>query len=157
MKGSRIVAFGLVAAAAAWIGSGHFFPHETGESRAAARPSEAVTQKPFRVAVAETQVVSHSSKLVLSGRTEAERKVMAIARTGGVITELKVRRGMRVEKDEIIAVLSDEAREAQVAQAEALVTQRRTELSAKRRLIEQGTMPRLDLVNLESQLKIAEA
>ena len=54
------------------------------------------------------------------------------ARTGGVLTELRVRRGARVQKGDIIAVLSDEAREAQVAQANALVTQRRTELEAKR-------------------------
>ena len=42
-------------------------------------------------------------------------------------------------------------------QARALVTQRSTELDAKRHLIENGTMPKLELVNLESQLKIAEA
>ena len=82
---------------------------------------------------------------------------MATARGGGVITELKVRRGSRVEKGDIIAVLSDEAREAQVVQARALLTQRKAELDAKRRLIEMGNMPRLDLVNLEAQFKAAEA
>jgi multidrug efflux system membrane fusion protein len=157
MKGSRITAVGLVAAAGLWIASGHFFPHHSGESRAAVRPSEAPAQKLFRVGAVETRVVPHNRKLVLSGRTEADKKVVVLARTGGVITELKVRRGSRVEKNEIIAVLSDEAREAQVAQAKALVIQRRTELDAKRRLIENGTLPRLDLVNLESQAKIAEA
>jgi multidrug efflux system membrane fusion protein len=57
----------------------------------------------------------------------------------------------------VIAVLSDEAREAQVAQAQAVVTQKRTELEAKRQLIMQGTLPRLQLVDLEAQLKAAEA
>jgi multidrug efflux system membrane fusion protein len=101
--------------------------------------------------------VPHSRRLTLSGRTEADKKVTVAARSGGVITELRVRRGSRVEKDEIIAILSDEAREAQVAQATALVNQRSTELEAKRKLIENGTMPKLDLVKLESELKIAEA
>jgi multidrug efflux system membrane fusion protein len=82
---------------------------------------------------------------------------MVTARTGGIVTELKVRRGDRVAKGDVIAILSDEAREAQVAQAEALVTQRKTEFEAKRKLIENGTLPRLELVNLESQVRVAEA
>jgi multidrug efflux system membrane fusion protein len=82
---------------------------------------------------------------------------MVTARTGGILTELRVKRGMWVKKGEIIAILSDEAREAQVAQAQAMVTQKRTELDAKRQLILNGTLPRLQLVDLETQLKSAEA
>ena len=37
------------------------------------------------------------------------------------------------------------------------VTQRRTEPEAKQRLIASGTLPKLDQVNLETQLKTAEA
>jgi multidrug efflux system membrane fusion protein len=157
MKASRITAVGLVAAAALWIASGHLIPHETGESRAAIRPGEADARKPFRVAVEQAQVVPHSRKLVLSGRTEADRKVMAVARTDGVLTELKVRRGQTVQQGDVIAVLSDEAREARVAQARALLTQRKTELEAKMKLVAQGTIPRLESGNLEAQYKAAEA
>ena len=157
MKASRITAAGLVATAGLWIASGYLFPHETGESRAAIRPAEVPAHKLFRVAVDEAKVVAHRRTLVLSGRTEADRKINVVARTGGILTELRVRRGDRVEKGDVIAVLSDEAREAQVAQAIALVTQRKTELEAKRRLIENGTLPRLDMVNLEAQHKAAEA
>ena len=157
MKASRIAAVGLVAAAALWVGSGYFMPHESQQSRAAVQPNEAAPEKLFRVAVATARAVPHSRKLILSGRTEADRKVMVTARTNGVVTELKVRRGAKVQKGDILAVLSDEAREAQVAQAQAMVTQRKTELEAKRGLIESGTLPRLNLVDLESQLKAAEA
>jgi multidrug efflux system membrane fusion protein len=157
MKGSRITAVGLVAAAGLWIASGHLLPHESAESRASVRPEEADAKKLFRVAVATTNVVQHSRKLLLSGRTEADRRVTVTARTGGVLTELKVKRGAVVKEGDVIAVLSDDARAAQVAQAEALVTQRRAELDAKRKLIATGAMPRLDLVNLEAMLKTAEA
>jgi multidrug efflux system membrane fusion protein len=156
MNASRLTAAGLVAAAIVWIVSGYLLPHESGESRASIRPSEAPA-KLFRVAVEPTSVEPHSRKLLLSGRTEADKKVMIVARTGGVLTELRVKRGDRVQKGDVIAVLSDEAREAQVAQAQAMVTQRKAELEAKRRLIETGTLPRLDLVNLEAQAKAAEA
>ena len=126
MNASRITAIGLVAAAALWIASGHFIPHESPESRASARPNE-TAQKLFRVGVQETSVVQHSRKLLLSGRTEADKKVMAFARTGGILTQLNVKRGSHVKKGDVIAVLSDEAREAQVMQAKALLEQRKIE------------------------------
>lgn len=157
MKGSRITAVGLVVAAVAWIASGHLLPRDSADSKAAIQPSRTETEAPFRVAVAEIGVVMHSPKLTLSGRTEADRKVMLVSRTNGVLTKLNVRRGRKVEKGDMIAVLSDEARDAQVAQAQALLGQRRTEYQAKKRLIDKGTLPKLDLVNLESQLKAAEA
>jgi membrane fusion protein, multidrug efflux system len=156
MKARHLTAIGLVAGAALWIASGHFLPHETPESRAAIQPPVAAPTL-FRVAVLESQLVPHQRKLLLSGRTEADKKVTLMARTAGVLTELRVRRGSRVEQGEIIAVLSDEAREAQVTQARALVDQRKIELDAKRRLIELNAVPRLELSSLEAQHKSAVA
>jgi membrane fusion protein, multidrug efflux system len=157
MKASRLTAVGLVAAAGLWIASGHFLPHESAESRAALRTGEGEAKKLFRVAVMTANEVPHSRRLTIAGRTEADRKVIITARTGGILTELKVKRGTWVKKGDVIAVLSDEARLAQVAQAEAVTTQKRTELDAKRQLIMNGTLPRLQLVDLEAQLKAAEA
>jgi multidrug efflux system membrane fusion protein len=155
MKASRITALGLVAAAGLWIASGHLLPRESAESHAAIRTTEAA-KKLFRVAVIETFAVPHSRKLTISGRTEADKHVTLSARTGGILTEFRVKRGTRVKEGDVIAVLSDDARAAQVAQAESLVIQRRTELEAKRKLIATGAIPRLDLVNLEAMLKAAE-
>ena len=157
MKASRLTGIGLIAAATLWIASGHFLPHQRAESGAAVRAGQSEANKLFRVAVATTSVVPHSRKLTIPDRTEADKRVTVTARTGGVVTELKVKRGMSVQKGEIIAILSDEAREAQVAQAQAVVTQKRTELEAKRALILNGTLPRLQLVDLEAQAKAAEA
>jgi len=157
MKARRLTAIGLVAAAGLWIASGHLIPHQSGESRVAVRAGDGAAKKPFRVAVATTTVVPHSRKLTIAGRTEADKHVTVTARTGGVLTDLKIKRGMWVKKGDVIAILSDEAREAQVAQAQAVVTQKRTELEAKRTLILSGTLPRLQLVDLEAQLKAAEA
>jgi membrane fusion protein, multidrug efflux system len=156
MIGSRITAVGLVAAAALWIASGHFMPHESAESRAAIRVDTNEARKLFRVAVMQTDETMRAGKLTISGRTEADKRVMLTARTGGILTELRVKRGTWVKEGDIIAILSDDARAAQVTQAKALVTQRQAELDAKRRLIATGAMPRLDQVNLEAQLAAAE-
>jgi multidrug efflux system membrane fusion protein len=155
MKASRLTAVGLVVAAGLWLASGHFMPH--GESNAAIRPSEAPTETLFRVAVLTADVTPHARKLHLSGRTEADRKVMITARTNGLLDQLKVKRGSVVKEGDVIAILSDEARVSQVAQARALLDQRRAEYDARRRLVEQGNLPKLDLGNLESQLKSAAA
>src|SRR5258708_15107587 len=157
MKASRITALGLVAAATLWIFSGHLLPRESAESNAAIRTNESEGKKLFRVGMTETSVVPHSRKLILSGRTEADRRVTLTARTGGILTELRVRRGTAVKAGDVIAVLSDEARESQVAQAKSLVMQRRAELEAKRPLIATGANPNLDLLNLEAQLEAAKA
>jgi len=157
MKAARFAAVGLVVAAVAWIASGHLFPHETAESRAAVRPAEAAQPKPFRVSVAEVRVEPRSRNLVLSGRTEADKKMMVTARGDGTITELKVRRGQFIKQGDVIAILSDEAREARVLQARAMLMQRKTELAARMKLVEQGTLPKLEAVNLETQYKAAEA
>ena len=75
MKASRLTAVGLVAAAGLWIASGHFLPHESAESRAAVRSGEGEAKKLFRVAVVGTTVVPHSRKLIVAGRTEADKRV----------------------------------------------------------------------------------
>lgn len=157
MKASRVTAVGLVVAAALWVLSGHLLPHEPTESQAALRTSEAKPEKRFRVAVIDTNVVPHSRKLVLSGRTEADRKVVTFARTNGLLQELRVHRGSRVKKDDIIAVLSDDARQAMVLQAKALLEQRTLELDAKRKLAQTNAIPRLDLNTAEAQHKTAQA
>jgi multidrug efflux system membrane fusion protein len=156
MKASRLVAIGLVALAAAWIGSGYLVHDERPESHAAIRPAQKA-ETLFRVSVLHSAQEPHARKLTLSGRTEADHKMMAVARTNGVVIKLNVRRGDHVKTGEVIAVLSDEAREAQVAQARALVAQRMAELDAKRRLAESGTIARLDLANIEAQAKAAQA
>src|ERR1051325_1687021 len=138
MKASRYAAVGLVAVAAAWIVSGHLGPQgKGGESAAANRPAEAPAAPLFRVSVIAAEVAPHVRQLYLSGRTEAEHKVMITARTNGLLEKLNVKRGQALKEGEVVAVLSDEAREAQVEQATALVNQRRTELEARRKLIEQ--------------------
>lgn len=157
MKAARLTAIGMVAAATLWIASGHLLPHDSAEGEAAVRANETRSQPLFRVAVTPAKLEPHNPTLTLSGRTEADRKVTVAARTGGVLTELRVKRGQHVAADEIIAVLSDDARLAQVAQAKALVEQRRAELEAKRSLITSGALPKLDLVSLEAQHKAAEA
>jgi multidrug efflux system membrane fusion protein len=153
MKGSRIAAVVIVLAAAGWIASGHF-----GDARTPPPPApQAAEAARFRVAVVPVEMQPHQRSLVLSGRTEADKRANAVARAPGLVVDLKVRRGSPVKTGDVIAVLSDEAREATVAQARAKLEQRRSETEAKMRLIRSGTLPALSQPQLEADLKAAEA
>ena len=153
---SRIAAVLIVLGVVGWLGSGRF-----GGAQSEAPATTASAQQPeaalFRVAVVPAEVVPPARRVVLSGRTEADKRAMAVARAAGVIQDLKVRRGSVVKKGDVVAVLSDEAREAQVLQAQARLVQRRQELGARLKLIEQGNLPALQRPQLEAELKSAEA
>ena len=156
MTGSRIAAILIVLAVAVWLGSGRFGGAQTEAPVATASVQQPEAQR-FRVAVATVSVVPHARRVVLSGRTEADKRAVAMARVAGVIQELHVRRGSAVKKGDVVAILSDEAREAHVLQARARLIQRRQELGARLKLIEQGNLPALQRPQLEAELKAAEA
>ncbi len=158
IKTSHVVAGILVVAATIWIASGvigrgdHVANPQAEPS--AATPGEHAR---FKVSVMEVKTEAHAPSLVVSGRTEADRRASAIARTSGVIVELKVRRGSIVKPGQVIAVLSDEARKSQMDQAKARLEQRQVELRARLKLIEQGVYPAINQSSLEAELRAAEA
>jgi multidrug efflux system membrane fusion protein len=154
MKASRVVAVLIVLGSAGWIASGTL---GQGAQKAATAPREAAPAARFTVAVAPVQVEPHARRIVLSGRTEADKRATAVTRASGVIVDLRVKRGSVVRKGDVIAMLSDEARESMVTQARARFEQRQTELKARLRLIEQGNLPALQKPQLEAELRAAEA
>src|ERR1044072_9003330 len=94
MNTSRVVAVVLIAAAAVWIGSGVMSKGEQVPDQKETKQPESVL---FKVRVASAAVEPHAPTLTLSGRTEADRRANAMARTAGVIIDLKVRRGSVVK------------------------------------------------------------
>lgn len=163
MIASRIASVAIVIGAVAWVASGQeVITKILGEPKAAVAaapaPEQAAEEESlFSVAVQRVLVVDHARAVTLSGFTRADRRAAAVTRAQGVVVELPVRRGDRVAEGDVIAVLSDEARESQVLEARARLEQRKAEYEAKSRLIENGTLPVLDRVELEANLKAAEA
>lgn len=153
MNWSRLTALFLVIAAIVWIGSGSI----GGKKEDPTANSVAVPSKPFAVSVLPAVIEQRSRKLTISGRTEADVRTMSVARTAGTVTAIHVRRGSIVTKGDVLAVLSDEARESNVKQAEARLEQRQKEFDAKRQLVESGFLAKLSLAQYEADLKSAEA
>lgn len=155
IKGGKLGAILLVLLAVLWIGSGMLFPHQEAPAATAAAQQQAAQK--FRVAVMTANAERYQPQLVLSGRTEADKKVSIVARTQAIVTELRVKRGDRVKAGDVLAVLTDDGRNAQLQQARALVQQRKAEYEARSKLIEQGNLPKLELNTIASQLRAAEA
>lgn len=157
MKPSRVVAVALVLGGAAWIGSGVLGRDAATRTAAVDTTRAPATVPKFKVAVVATQSVMHARRVVLSGRTEADKRVMAVARASGIVLDLKVRRGSQVKAGDVLAILSDEAREATVLGAKARLEQRRLESKARLRLIENGNLPAINRPQIEAELRAAEA
>ncbi|MEO8669056.1 MAG: efflux RND transporter periplasmic adaptor subunit [Bauldia sp.] len=163
-KPSRIIAVLLVLGAGAWIGSGLLLPHEgeqsaeTATAAASTPAAEEMPQVPLqKVAVTTAIAQRHERQVLLSCVTEADQRAIASARGAGVVTELKVKRGSIVKSGDTIATISDEGRMASVAQAKAVLEQRKAEYNAKKRLIDRGDQPRNDLPVIEAAVAAAEA
>jgi multidrug efflux system membrane fusion protein len=152
-KPSRIVAIGVVAAVVAWIATGVMSKSHTDEG-GPQPPAPVPVQK---VGVTMVTPEMHRREITLSCVTQADHKASAVARGAGVITSLAVSRGSVVKAGDVIGQLSDEGRQAAVAQAQALLDQRTAEYNANKKLIEQGNAPKNNLPALEAAVAAAKA
>lgn len=149
---ARVTALTVVLLTGLWIGSGYLRPSTF------APPAQTDSGKPaFRVNVADVGVSEHSRRYAITGRTQSDQRVIVSARTNGLVTRVAVRRGSLVKPGDLIAELSDEAREANVTQARARLAQRAAELEARESLAKRGNYPTLNLEQLRAEKQAAEA
>jgi multidrug efflux system membrane fusion protein len=156
LKPSRLIAYALVIGAVAWIGSSYLSGshEETTTAEAPAAKEEAPIQK---VAVADIETQPHRRSVIMSCVTQADQRAQAVARGAGVLIDLKVSRGDVVSAGDVVAEISDEGRESNVLQAQALLDQRMSEYKANKKLIDTGDAPKNSLAGLESAVAAARA
>jgi multidrug efflux system membrane fusion protein len=157
MKRSYVIAAALAIAAVAWIASGELSGGrvDSPARKPAADLSAADTVPQVRVRVQRAEL--HPTAVVLRGRTEALRKVEVRSETHGRIIELAIRRGGRVAVGDPLVKLAPEDRPARLAEAMALLEQRRIEADASQRLSEKGFRAETQLAASKAQLESAEA
>ena len=154
IKPSKIVAIVIVGAAVLWIASGVFGSNQDPATETKGSTSAIPIQK---VSVATVVPETHERSIFVSCVTEADRRATAAARGDGVIVELMAVPGAVMRAGQTTALISDEGRTAAVKQAEALVAQRKAEYDASKRLIDQGSTPRITLPALEAAVAAADA
>src|SRR5882724_7913245 len=164
MRRSYLIAGTISLLAAGWLASGMLFkpseptrsvptvsaeaaqlsePQPAPEAAAipAAEPSNAPSEPPaatpgeiVSVQVTASKAEAQPRTIVLRGRTEADRVVEVRAETTGRVLDIPVEEGTLVHKGDLIAVLDGTDRAARLAEARALLLQRKAESEASRRL-----------------------
>ena len=141
LRRSYVLALIIAAIISAWILSGQIGNGDSTvaeQSSAGASASAATENKTPHVRARVFHAQPRRSVLTIRGRTEALRTVEIRAETSGTIVDLPVEKGAHVQKGDLICRLSLNARDAQMAEAEALMRQRWLELDAARKLAARG-------------------
>lgn len=151
---SVIIAAILAVAATVWILSGQVGGKPAPTPAPAAQAPES---GPMRVAVITSRAEAFRPDLEIHGRTEAERQVRIRAEVAGRVTQLPARKGAMVAAGDVLARLDPGDLPARLAEAEALVAQRRLENEAAQRLHSRGHGSTVDRARAEADLRAAEA
>jgi multidrug efflux system membrane fusion protein len=186
MRRSYLIAGAIALLAAGWLASGMVLkpgePASPGPAAAGANAAEAAqmsetppaseppasgTSAPEQAppepgAIVSVQVMTSKAEaqprnIVLRGRTEADRVVEVRAETTGRVVDIPVEEGALVHKGDLIAVLDGADRAARLAEAKALLQQRKAESEASKRLAAKGFAPKLNLTELAANEALAQA
>jgi multidrug efflux system membrane fusion protein len=100
----------------AWIASGIFMGKPVPKAGDAGKSGAAVIQQ---VRVATLKAELHQAELIVRGRTQAIRAVDVRSETTGQVAQLPTEKGTAVQAGDVLCQLRPEARQAQLAQAQA--------------------------------------
>ena len=150
-RNSILLSAAVVVGLVIWIVSGRFggsAVEETGVDDAAA---------PMRVTVQSSQAMSTTRTIVSSARTEPDRWIELKAETEGQVVSIGLERGATAREGQTIVQLDMRDREAQLAEAEALIRQRELEFQAAERLVEDRFISDAELAGRNAMLVAARA
>src|SRR5690606_38440672 len=160
MKFHKVAAIAVFIGTAAWVATGEFSSVGSAADEQAPTPAAPVEAEaaPVRtVAVIDAPRIEHSRAIRVSGYTDADKRATLATRAAGIVEELPVTLGSRVEAGDLIVKLEAEGKEATVETARQLLAQREAEATAARRLNQQGSAPKLQLDNVLSALAAARS
>ncbi len=160
IKFHKVAAVAVFVVTAAWVVTGEFSSvgSAADEAQAPAETEAAKEAAPQRtVGVVDAPRIDHARAVRISGYTDADKRAVLATRAAGIVAELPVRLGDRVEAGDLIVKLEAEGKEAAVETARQLLAQREAEANAARRLAERGSIPTLQLDNSLSALAAAKS
>lgn len=159
IKGSVVAAMTVAALIVAWLASGLLdrTPRANVIVQTGGAGINEDTANLTRVRVKTIEAVPHEVKLTVRGRTEALRSVQVRAETSGRVVALPAEKGTLVAEGDILCELAIDARAAQMQEARALLTQRKLEWDAAKRLQEQGHRSETQTVAVKARYDSAKA
>ncbi len=159
LRGSYVTAALIAAAVGLWLVSGQVGPG-TGSEAPPAVPTAATAaaERPLpRVRVREVRAEERVRDVVVRGETRPSRQVTLRAETTGRVLELPVREGTQVEAGQELVRLDGDDREARLAEARALLDQRRLEYEQASQLAAEDFASRSRVAEARAALDAARA
>lgn len=169
-RAHRFSAILVLVAAALWVGTGEFAsvgseeaqaaqsPRAQSEDQSEDQPETAEAGPVLRTVAAITPVFAdHARAIRISGATDADKRSVLAARTGGIIRTLAVKQGDMVAADQVVMTIEGPEVIAGIATAKAALTQRRQELDVAEKLFKSGNTAELKLIAQRAALAAAEA
>jgi len=166
-----IAAFAVLAVSAAWVLTGEFSSigsqaqEPSGEERNAQQSPVSEPRKILRtVAVMEPDFIQHNRMIRISGVTAPDKRSTLATRSAGILGELKIEKGDKVQAGDVVLVLDGAEKQSMVDTAKALLDQRQKEADNIERLVKTGIVAttqsdgaRSALASARSQLDAAQA
>lgn len=112
---------------------------------------------PVPVMVLQSRAEPTVSRLILRGRTAANRNVAVAAETAGLVISQPLRKGAEVAEGDVLCRLDPGARQAQLLEAEARYAEARVEAEAATTLREKGFAAETTRMSRQAQLEAAQA
>ena len=150
---TKHLAIGIFLGVVAWIASGVLLKAESNAPVKKLPLSEAVTS----VRIETKQAVPKTKIVQVYGVTEASRRVDLKAEVEGRVTKIVAREGSFVTKDAEILHIEMRDREAALAEAEAVVKQRKIDYKVAQKLAMQGYKAETNLAEALAKLEAAKA
>jgi len=148
-----IITLAIVVGVAIWMLAGQLYQSKSDTTSAL----DAKTAPLPRVRTSVSSAAPMTNRLVLQGRTVAERTVQVSAETAGLVEAIAAERGATVEAGDLIVRLAKEGREAQLLEARSLRETRKVEYEAIKRLKASGYQAETELARARAALDGAEA
>ena len=161
IKGSHFAAVLITAIIGIWVYYGDIKiggqGAEANDDKPIAERNLEVSTKLFKVSYTVLTPENRSKTITLRGRTKEDAIVPVRAEANGVLEQRLVSRGDFVEKDQLVCVIADGARESNLESAKARLSQMEADYSANQKLIEKGFATDARLRQIKFELNAAKA
>jgi membrane fusion protein, multidrug efflux system len=155
MKPRYRAALSILIVAAVWLGLGVLW--HGGSGAAVPDPAKTTADAIPRVRVETLIATERSASITVHGRTQALHKVEIRAEVDGVVEALHFEKGDAVKAGDVLCELKINDREAKLAEAKALVTQRAMEYNVDAKLAKLGASTRMQVTAAAAALEAARA
>lgn len=151
----HVLSWAIVVAVVLWMASGLGKDPESGGVEAAGPSAPVNTIQQVRVQQFNAREITR--EILVSGRTDPNRRVEVRAETDGSVVSIDAERGEVIKEGALLLTLDMRDRNSQLNEAAALVAQRELELKAIENLLGRKFTTEVDIADARAQLESARA